>query len=372
MNKTVAIFTTSQGHHSIAEAVKTALTDRYQTQIFFEIDITFESYILMYKHAPYLFSAPYILSTNLRFLPVIKKIFEQKYQKKLEAFVEKHQPIALINTFWMYESVLANLSETYHIPYLNVIADPRSVHPLSVAPHFFPNVTFDEKTNKRCQEFFKDAEYASMGWFVRPEFEAAFDKKQVQKALGLRSDILTVLFAAGSEGTESILEILPNLKTDQTVQIIVACGHNASLLEKVAQQEHPDSPNVTILPLSFTQDIHRYMQAADLVVGKAGPNMIFESVATLTPFLATTHIAGQEDGNLDLIREYQIGYVEEDSQKAGQLLAEICDHPQNLATFQAPLKSLADYNRLAKNKLQKLLAEQLKTTAQSHLAPTAL
>ena len=51
------------------------------------------------------------------------------------------------------------------------------------------------------------------------------------------------------------------------------------------------------------------MRAADIVIGKAGPNTIFESVATRTPFFATSYLPGHETGNLEIITDYQIGLV---------------------------------------------------------------
>jgi UDP-N-acetylglucosamine:LPS N-acetylglucosamine transferase len=97
------------------------------------------------------------------------------------------------------------------------------------------------------------------------------------------------------------------------------------------------------------------MQASDLVIGKAGPNSVFEAVACLTPFFATTHIAGQEDGNLDIIRELKLGYVEEDSVKAAKLLHQIIENPKQLENFKENLNVLSDYNKQAKTKLKVLL-----------------
>ena len=71
------------------------------------------------------------------------------------------------------------------------------------------------------------------------------------------------------------------------------------------------------------------MGIADLIIGKAGPNTIFETVAAKKPFIAITHIAGQEDCNLDLIKEYQLGFVEENAIKVVEALARCVEetHP---------------------------------------------
>jgi UDP-N-acetylglucosamine:LPS N-acetylglucosamine transferase len=98
------------------------------------------------------------------------------------------------------------------------------------------------------------------------------------------------------------------------------------------------------------------MQAADLVIGKAGPNMLFETVATETPFFAITHIAGQEDGNLDIIRDYNLGYVEENILKAQRILKQIINHPEQLDKFKTDILKLKKYNQQSKEKLLKIIA----------------
>jgi UDP-N-acetylglucosamine:LPS N-acetylglucosamine transferase len=86
------------------------------------------------------------------------------------------------------------------------------------------------------------------------------------------------------------------------------------------------------------------MQAADLVLGKAGPNTLFESVATLTPFFAITYIA-QEEGNLEIVKEQQLGYVEDKARAANKKILDIIKHPEQLEKFQEHLLDLKKYNQ---------------------------
>ena len=106
----------------------------------------------------------------------------------------------------------------------------------------------------------------------------------------------------------------------------------------------------------YTENTHKYLQASDLVIGKAGPNLLFETVATQTPFFAISHIAGQEDGNLDIIKKYKLGFVEENPVKAIKLTRKIIRNPKILKRFQKPLQRLSEYN----NKSYKILMEYIK------------
>jgi UDP-N-acetylglucosamine:LPS N-acetylglucosamine transferase len=51
------------------------------------------------------------------------------------------------------------------------------------------------------------------------------------------------------------------------------------------------------------------MASADVVMGKAGPNVLFEAVTLGKPFIATAYIPGQEEVNLDFIRRHKLGWI---------------------------------------------------------------
>lgn len=368
MRKKIAIFTTKQGHKSIAEAIESALDKEYQVVTFYYVDFVFKGYELIYKHAPMMFSVPFNLSSNQRLLPPLKEYNRQNYQGKLDNFVEKHQPDLLINAFWMYEGALETISKEKQIPLINVLTDPRTFHPAIIAESPFLNLGFDDGAKAECLKYFPDANYLNIGWFTRDAFEKPYDKKLAKKNLNVNLEELTFLFVTGSDGTENVCKIIENLQPSQPLQILVACGKNQKLINKIQDLAEKVSPQITLLPFGFTTEIEKYMQAADLIIGKAGPNMLLEAVATLTPFFATTHIAGQEDGNLEVIEDYKLGYVEENPEKAVSLLEKIIAKPEVLKEFAPHLKSLADYNKNSKVKLQQLVKQIFKHPEQ-YLAP---
>lgn len=61
--------------------------------------------------------------------------------------------------------------------------------------------------------------------------------------------------------------------------------------------------------LPFTREIAPFMAASDVIMGKAGPNVLFEALALERPFIATTYFPGQEKGNLQFMQRHDIGRV---------------------------------------------------------------
>ena len=359
--KVVGIFTTGEGHQSIAEAIQDGLGSNYKPEIFFHEEPLAKIYLPFYQYFPKLFKVPFKLSSHEDSINTQHKIFQLRYQKKIEKFFQKHRPELLINTYFMYNSNLERLQGLTQTPFINVIADPSTPHPVSIANKAITNLTFDKTLERNCKKTYPKANYQSTGWFVRSKFEEEYDQKQVRQELGLDQDKLTFLIASGSEGTAIVMKVLPILIfSQQPIQVVVACGSNQALYSSTkALQKITKSSDSTgsLIPLKFTPKIHRYMQAADLVIGKAGPNMLFESIATRTPFFAITHISGQEDGNLGIIRKHGLGYVEENLLKAQKLIKKIVEHPQELTSFGDDILKMKTYNQQSKQKLLKIVAD---------------
>jgi len=59
--------------------------------------------------------------------------------------------------------------------------------------------------------------------------------------------------------------------------------------------------NVDVVPLGFTKNMAEYMVAADVLVSKAGPGTIAEAAAVGLPIMVTSHLPGQEAGNVDIV-----------------------------------------------------------------------
>jgi UDP-N-acetylglucosamine:LPS N-acetylglucosamine transferase len=243
---------------------------------------------------------------------------------------------------------LEKIQKKFPFKFINVIPNPRTFFRQDVCEAQVTCV-FDEQTKKDVEKFPHSSEIICTGWFVRPQFEETYNKQSVRKELGLDPKLLTFLFVAGSEGTESILQPLDKIREISEIQIGIACGSNLNLLNKVQSIAEKSGAHIHAIP--FSKEIHKYMQAADLVIGKAGPNMIFESIATHIPFFATTHISGLEDGNLNIIEKYKVGFVQENAEKAALEIKNIVEHPELLEPLIPNVKELAEYNKQQRKQL---------------------
>jgi len=105
----------------------------------------------------------------------------------------------------------------------------------------------------------------------------------------------------------------------------------------------------------FSREMAKLIAASDVVFGKAGPNLIFEAAAQGKPFVAISHIYGQETGNLELIRRYRLGWVAEKLRRRRSLLKTIIGDPSLLAGRQKPLAEMARRNKMAPARLRQIV-----------------
>jgi 1,2-diacylglycerol 3-beta-galactosyltransferase len=87
------------------------------------------------------------------------------------------------------------------------------------------------------------------------------------------------------------------------VALAIVCGRNERLREHLELLEWP----VPVHIYGFTHDLPDFMRAADVLVTKAGPGTIAESLNANLPIVLYAKLPGQEDGNVTFVVEERVG-----------------------------------------------------------------
>lgn len=360
--KTIGIFTSGYGHESIADAIAEKIeknaNGKYKVKVFFRKPVLDFAYSSLYKIIPTSMGSSFHWSSKITqkdegARKIVENLFLFSDEDKIRSSVTKNKIDLCISTYFEYNPALEKLQKE-GIPFINIITDPRTPHSIIISKKAAVQLVFDDFISKLSTQ--KNTKKS--GWFVRSKFEKKYNKDKIRKKLNIDKN-LTFLITSGSEGANSVLKILPSIiNCNKKVNFIIACGKNKFLYSNILGIKQSlsslSSSRAKIIPLAFTKDLHLYMQAADMVIGKAGPNTVFESVACETAFFAITHIHGQEDGNLDIIRDYKIGIVEENTKKANHELEKLIQNPKKIESFTENIKKLKEYNQ---NSINVLLEE---------------
>lgn len=161
-----------------------------------------------------------------------------------------------------------------------------------------------------------------------------------RKKLGLHPNKFTIFLGGSGEGVGRLDLIINSLlKQPQlldSVQIIIACGKNQSLLKQLTllKKQFPH----LLFPYGFYPNMYDLIKAADVVVGKPGPNLMFETIAFAKPFITTSLPLGQEVGNYRFIAKEKLGFITYSPTQTVKKILSIIRQPNLLTQFKPALR----------------------------------
>ncbi|HRJ41039.1 MAG: hypothetical protein KJZ86_11550 [Caldilineaceae bacterium] len=346
---------TGGGHVSLAEALADLLADGYSSTVVDpQPSWIHRHYQLVSRHALWLWSAEFQITNTPARAALVQRLFSLFFRSRLAALIAREEPVAILSTypFFSYSVQQALGASGQTIPLILLYSDPLSLHWawLAVKDAALNLAPSREAYAQALAAGVMPAQTHLIGWPTRRQFYAP-DGDAAQAAwaeTGFARQRLTIFLQGGGEGSAGFAQAVEELLSltdpggEPALQLILAAGTNRRLLaagtNRRLQQQFRDHPTCHVLP--FTKTIAPWMACADLVMGKAGPNMLFEAVTLGKPFLATTFIPGQEEGNLEMIRKYGLGWVALTPAEQMNLIRSLLDDASLLGAMQA---SVADY-----------------------------
>jgi processive 1,2-diacylglycerol beta-glucosyltransferase len=172
-----------------------------------------------------------------------------------------------------------------------------------------------EATHRRLRE-----PIYSFGIPVRPAFAVHRAREEARAMLGIPQDAHLAVVTGGGLGLGHILEACDTLTSrpfGERVTVMALCGNNADVQSQIGSMAIARSSRHTIRAVGWTDQIPAYMQAADLLVSKAGGVTLAEAAAVGVPLVIFEPLPGQETANTRFLTQHEAAYAAED---ADQLL----------------------------------------------------
>jgi 1,2-diacylglycerol 3-beta-galactosyltransferase len=343
--------TTGGGHKSAAGAIAEALLARYDTGVVVEVvdilkeyapqplDRADEFYQLMIK-IPAAWHGFYDISAAVGRSKIIDSGLSLYARRGTNDFLENHPADVIISTYGFANSAIFNAMSRHRmrIPFITVMTDLITGSAL----------WFDQRTTLFLTPTPEAAELAQdsgmpenkirvVGMPVSSRFKPpAAPKSELKIALGWPSGRPALLVMAGGEGVgplAKIAELLSGLKAT----IVVITGKNTRLFEQLKQSDLPKN----VLVQGFAENMPELMQAADLVITKAGAATVMEALNSHLPLVLYAKLSGQEDGNVDFVTQNGAGVWQPHLADLPGTIHTLLDDPDTLKGMTAAAAGIA-------------------------------
>jgi len=360
------------GHRSIAKAIYMSLREREGVEVMYaevkaEIGAVNDVYAFICRYMPVSHRLFHKLAVKFAGRPEIYKEISMRSLPGLRKVVERYKPDLVISAYFLHTHCLAEWRELENKKFKlwTVVADPRSIAPVSFIVKADLNLVYDELGIKVGEAIGVPREKMLItGWWTRKEMYLEYDKAKSKRKLGFNDDRPVVFIGGGSLGTNALIGMLPALMMiRKKIGIVVNTGVDKfayNLVEeyiRLYKKIKKSDETVIVKNMGWIDNMAEVLSACDLVFGKAGPNFLFDVVARRLPFVAITHVGGQEDGNIDLIKDKKLGWDREGEGQAAEMLLEFSENPEK---FKNKFKESIEIEAKQNQKAMEIIWEKIK------------
>jgi processive 1,2-diacylglycerol beta-glucosyltransferase len=165
---------------------------------------------------------------------------------------------------------------------------------------------------------------------VDPAFSQPLTQPDARRQMGLDPDrpVITLMGGGLGLGIEENLDQLLQCGVDEA-QIMVICGRNASVRERLEQRGLPERVHV----VGFVSGIERIFAASDVVVTKPGGLTTSEALAVGRPLLLTRPLPGHERANAALLENLGAAAFAQSPSELREKMLELFREPGRLAAM---------------------------------------
>ena len=299
------------GHNSAGRAVAEELRRRGHSVTFMNAyDLKGEktsafvnnAYIGIAQRVPWLFGAIYFLGDAYRRLPIKSPVYwvNGKMAGYLERLLDEHPFDAIVATHTFPAQTLTKMKrDGIPLPRTFFVATDYVCTPFEEETDCdYTVIPSPELSGEFCRFGFDKDRLLPFGIPVRQEFAVDMSREQARQALGWDPGSFVMLLSGGSIGagqiSGAIKALRPFLSADGRRHLIVICGNNRRLYEKL-RKKCAGCGQITLI--EKTERMADLMHGCDLFISKPGGLSSTEAAAAGVPLIHISPIPGCESHN---------------------------------------------------------------------------
>ncbi len=299
---------TGGGHRSASEAIIEALHMDYGDSISTEMVDVFKEYAPHpINHAPQWYPAivrvpelwglGYHLSNGRRRVLFLNDSLWPYVRRSMRRLIAQHPSDMIVSVHPLVNTPMLRALRPGHSPYVTIVTDLVTTHAAWYNTNSDMTIVPTEEARKLALEARLDPDKVRVIGLPVAErcCQPPRDRHEVRAELNWPQDRTTILLVGGGDGMGPIEQTAHAIAySGLPLNLMIVAGRNERLKKQL--EDHPWPMPVQVF--GFVRQMPLFMQAADVLVTKAGPGTISEALNAGLPLILYSHLPGQEEGNI--------------------------------------------------------------------------
>lgn len=370
--KVVFLFSdTGGGHRSAAEAIIEAIELEFPGKISTEmvdiflacpppLNLAGPTYPTMAK-MPLIWKSTYQMTDGRRRARFVHAAFWPYVRRAAHRLINEH-PADLMVSVHPVPNMAVLRAMTVKTPYITVVTDMVSTHAMWYDYRADLVIVPTEEARQRGIRLGMPSEkFKVIGLPVADRFRHNLGtKRELRERLGWPQDKPVILMVSGGEGMGPVERTAKAIgDSDLPAALAIITGHNARLKSKLEKHHW----NMPVFTYGFVREMPLYMQAADILVSKAGPGTISEAFIPGLPMILYSRMPGQEEGNVTYVVSEGAGVWAPEPEMVIDTLRYWLEHPAEMARISEHSRSLSCPD--SSLQIARIIAQRLGITKES-------
>lgn len=348
MKRVLIFFSDTGGGH---RAAANALRDAFQYAFPNQYEITFvdgfrecapfpfnhipDTYFPLTAYAPWLWGLLFHTSNSRASVPLSATFDDFILRRGCARVIRLHNPDLVISVHPLINRAACNALKQIkpRVPFVTVVTDLFDAHGMWFSAASDLMIVPTQGAYERGLKWkFPREKLRVIGQPISLKFALSApteSQTDLRARLNLRKDLFTVLLVGGGEGMGPLRAIARALDhSNLPIQLVIIAGRNEKLHSQLRQLPWHIPANIQ----GFVNNMPDWMRASDLVITKAGPGTIMETLAAGKPMILSSYLRGQEQGNVAFVESAHLGVLRRNPQVIVRQLRAWLDgaHPQLL------------------------------------------
>ena len=293
---------------------------------------------------PPLINAFYRGADNPFLIKIADRILGITTLPKFVGYLEREKPDVVVSTYFTFTHYLEMLKRVGQLEATTVVLNPEPFdsHYIWFSPVFDWNMVFSKKSRDGIVAKGIARQTVKVFQFpIKPSFARRTQSPAVLRGrLGLDRKPFTVLFFFGAEGVGPVKKFIAVLiERGIALQAVVICGKNEKLKADIENLARSRTGSVRVQVRGYVTNLADYIAASDVVVGKSGPNQVFETLLQCRPIVISSFLANEKQ-TTDWVIGNKLGWLTRSPAHLATLLQRLEAQPRVLKRYQANIEAM--------------------------------